>query len=293
MAATRKAPASPARKPAAKVPPPDADLPLLEAIARDPAATGPRDAHLAWCLGHDPARAELIALGKQRLVAPLANADADREAALVKKHAKRWLGPLASTLVAPRPADFEQGYLARAMFSASARKPELSVGDPRWATIEAIAFQGIPRVPIEVFLHPALQSFRKATGVSIPFFDALSSHDRPLLLQDLDTEGPDVRSLDPSFDPPALASVRSLSVSTWVRLDRAHAGWQDISWLRPLWMTRWLTRIDHVRITCPPHKPPTLLAELDAHVPPAVSACFHVGPQSFVRGPSGRFQRAP
>ncbi len=141
-------------------PPPSTNGPeLLAAIYADPSSDGARTIYGDWLTLHEDPRGEFIQLQLQRAAGTLTPAGERRETALLKKHAKAWLGPLASVISIPvwaptyaplptelcvpheslRNVSFARGFIRHL--------PELEVpmlrravyDDPIWSTVEHVA----------------------------------------------------------------------------------------------------------------------------------------------------------
>jgi uncharacterized protein (TIGR02996 family) len=113
---------------------------LLESIYAEPDDDLRRVVYGDWLVSRGDARGELIQLQLQRRAATPAPDAVAREAALLKTHGRRWLGPLGSVLsfgTSYAATTFERGFVSTADIILSVGKkltPLLT--DPSWATVE-------------------------------------------------------------------------------------------------------------------------------------------------------------
>jgi uncharacterized protein (TIGR02996 family) len=222
--------------------PTEATAAICARMAKQLAAAGERDAKLFAAIVEDPSddhartvygdhlasrgdpRGELIAL-------QLAGVDPVRAQALVKEHAKAWLGRLAP-LVELEDVRFERGFLARVALVHNA-SPELiaqTTGDPIWATVRGLRLGYGDLLPDELLRHPMMKSLEHLGGINEPRLTALLAWDRV-----------PYRSLEIDFDDghgyeqliaakPKLAALRRLTLDAYrARPERFTALWK--SWL--------------------------------------------------------------
>lgn len=113
---------------------------LLADIYANPRDDGPRLVYADFLLEQGDPRGEFITL-------QLSGREPERQAALLKKYGKEWLGPLASVISWGKGYSrtrFERGFLAFADFiQVAERKLSVIVDDPSWALVED--FMGAPR----------------------------------------------------------------------------------------------------------------------------------------------------
>ena len=96
----------------AKAPPSSTDgVELLAAIYADPSSDDARTIYADWLTSQGDPRGEFIQLQLQRAAGTATPAGVRREAALLKKYAKTWLGPLAPVISTP---SYGPAYLALA-----------------------------------------------------------------------------------------------------------------------------------------------------------------------------------
>lgn len=131
---------------------------LLRAIYAAPEDDGPRLVYADWLLERGDERGELISLSLRGEV------DAPRLAQLVRRAARRWVGPLAPVLRWPK---FHRGFVVSAVVTWHHRGNIERLGaHPAWSLIEAIDFapgadRGVPQ-----HLDPTVtRSLRELSGV--------------------------------------------------------------------------------------------------------------------------------
>ncbi|HEY0250674.1 MAG TPA: TIGR02996 domain-containing protein, partial [Kofleriaceae bacterium] len=134
---------------------------LLEAVYADPASDGAREVYADHLLGEGDPRGEFIQLQLQRAAGRTSPAGVKREAALLKKHAKTWLGSLAKVIGLPdapsavatelvvpvdayRGVNFARGFVRRLpqLFVPANRSGIYD--DPVWSTVEHV--HALPRL---------------------------------------------------------------------------------------------------------------------------------------------------
>ena len=105
-----------------------------------------------------------------------------RAATLLKKHARRWLGPLAA-VVAAKSAVFERGFPVECVARATRREQaEIEFGLREWATVERLTFAMLPSMdPAIAVLTPAMKHVRSLAGVPVDALDRLALLEWPRL----------------------------------------------------------------------------------------------------------------
>lgn len=189
---------------------------LLAEIYADPYADGPRLVYADVLLERGDPRGELISLQFERRAHGLDEKKAAREAELLARHAKRWLGNLAA-VVAPPEGDsetrFERGFLCVASILQKADKMlPLTWNDVGWSTVEEL--RGAHQETI--LRHAALFALRKLSHLSIA--DVVALGDRPTLphLADIEvvTTGLEDRGRDVLARCAGLDALRTLRLVT-------------------------------------------------------------------------------
>jgi uncharacterized protein (TIGR02996 family) len=123
---------------------------LFAEIAANPADDAPRQVLADHLLERGDPRGEFIAL-------QLSGTDPAREHALVAKHAKSWLGPLAGVVAIPK-CRFERGFLVETTIDTDATEPlRRVIGDPAWSTVERLRLGMLSSLPAELLLHPVMR----------------------------------------------------------------------------------------------------------------------------------------
>jgi uncharacterized protein (TIGR02996 family) len=155
---------------------------LLAAIYERPFEDGSRLVYADWLLERGDPRGEFITLQFKRRAGGLTEAEGKREAALLKKHGRQWLGALAPVCSFGKGyarTTFERGFLCRADIILSVgKKLEPLWRASEWRTVEALdgswplellekapltALRGIDR-PLTVETLTALQRGRLKLG---------------------------------------------------------------------------------------------------------------------------------
>jgi uncharacterized protein (TIGR02996 family) len=171
---------------------------LLAEIYANPTDDGPRLVLADMLLERGDERGELIALQFKRRDSALDDEAAAREALLLKKHGKLWLGPLAPVISFGKSysrSRFERGFLAAADFiQVVEKKLGLVIDEPAWAVVEELCgawprelifrapLRGLRRIELATVLIEELIAKRVtfpnvvelATGSSPDDFQALS-----------------------------------------------------------------------------------------------------------------------
>ena len=134
------------------------EVALLEAIYANPDDDAPRLVYADWLQERGDPRGEFIAMQLSSKRDPAA------ENALVKKHKKAWLGPLASILGGD--LEFRRGFPAKGAAKFRHQRDAEQYGALReWATVEELEFSpGMTRDDQEQwtrFVHPAMIGLRK------------------------------------------------------------------------------------------------------------------------------------
>lgn len=115
---------------------------LLAAVYAAPEEDAPRLVYADWLLERGDVRGEFISLQFKRHRGEQTPADEAHEAALLKKHGRAWLGPLAPVCSFGKGYSrtaFERGFLATADIMLSVgKKLEPLWTAPEWATVEEL-----------------------------------------------------------------------------------------------------------------------------------------------------------
>ncbi len=136
---------------------------LFRAVHEDPQSDERRLTLATALLEAGDPRGELISLqlARARVERDGGVVDAKlalREAALIRKHAKNWIGKLAAVTVRDWLV-FERGFLVAAAFhSRKSRDADAAVGAPEWSTVRILARSGFRALPAAVVLHPVMRS---------------------------------------------------------------------------------------------------------------------------------------
>ncbi|GLW34266.1 TIGR02996 domain-containing protein [Actinoplanes regularis] len=168
---------------------------LLEAVYAAPADDVPRQEYAQWLTDRGDPRGEFIALQLAAVRRDLDPVEQSREAELLARHARTWLGPLAPLAVATGTR-FRRGFVSG--LAVYARAPELMravAGNPVWSTVETLEFDHRstschPKVSAQDGIgHPALRALRSVGGLLGPTaVEACTAHgDR---LEEVAVSGP-------------------------------------------------------------------------------------------------------
>ncbi len=187
---------------------------LLEAVYQRPFDDAPRRAYADFLLERGDERGELIAL-------QLSGEDEPRQQALLEKHGKKWLGPLAPVL--GKHFEFRRGFLAVAMVKFRHQADAERYGPlPEWATVEELTWSHpnpIPQgqEPHCLFAGPHMRGLTLANGAWVPHLLAAKE---PWAIETLVTHagGPD--HLAALLASPLLPKLRRLELhavdGTWL-----------------------------------------------------------------------------
>lgn len=149
---------------------------LLAAVYAAPDDDGPRLVYADWLLEQGDPRGEFISLQFKRRRGEQTTADEAHEAALLKKHGKTWLGPLAPVCSFGKGysrSTFERGFLSTADIMLSVGKKLEPLWRAReWATVEELdgswPLELLERAPLaglrrldRVLSHETLERLRR------------------------------------------------------------------------------------------------------------------------------------
>lgn len=138
---------------------------LLAAVRADPGDRGVREVYADVLSAAGDPRGELITLQLLR-TAP------EREAALLKKHARAWIGPIAAFAESLDGFVFEDGFLAQVPpLKVDKHRVAAVYGDPVWATVHAAWYVGA--------FTPAMRALR-TTSTSVEALATLPRLDHVL-----------------------------------------------------------------------------------------------------------------
>lgn len=163
----------------ASAPPATTPESLWAAVYENPDDDRPRAVLADSLLERSDPRGEFIALQ----LAPSSDPKVlKRAATLLKKHARRWLGPLAA-VVAAKSAVFERGFPVECVARATRREQaEIEFGLREWATVERLTFAMLPSMdPAIAVLTPAMKHVRSLAGVPVDALDRLALLEWPRL----------------------------------------------------------------------------------------------------------------
>ncbi len=191
---------------------------LLARILDDPSDTNARLVYADWLLERGEPRGELIQL--QCMESDPSKAQ--RVRGLIRRHAGRWLGPVAAVT---EPADrvWDRGFLRAARLTQGHfREIREAFGHPEWATVESLDTQGHAMAG-ELLLAGGMRSLRTVTRLLAPFVGDLAKS-VPCAIEELEVlEWPEGR-LPVLERAPGLPRLRVLSVGRHTP--------QELEWLR-------------------------------------------------------------
>jgi len=186
---------------------------LLAAIYAAPFDDGPRRAYADALLEKGDERGEFIAL-------QLEGRDPKRQAALLKKHGKKWLGAIGPVL--GKSYGFRRGFLAVATVKFRHQADAEKYGSlPEWGTVEELTWSHpnpIPRgqEPWCCFVGPTMRALKIADGAWVPHLIAAK---QPWALESLIVHG------GPADQLKALTAATSLPKLERVSLQHVDAAW--------------------------------------------------------------------
>ncbi|GAA0463560.1 hypothetical protein Aca07nite_59690 [Actinoplanes capillaceus] len=147
---------------------------LLDAVYAAPDDDAPRHEYARWLTGQGDPRGEFITLQLTAEQRDLDRVEQAREAALLARHARTWLGPLAPLAVATG-IRFRRGFVNGLMVYV--RAPELMravIGNPIWSTVESLEFDHRltgchSKMSVQDGItHPVMRSLRSLGGLFGP-----------------------------------------------------------------------------------------------------------------------------
>jgi len=180
---------------------------LLAQVAAAPDDDGPRLVYADWLLERGDPRGELIALQFKRLSQALTTKETRRERALLREHARRWIGPI-EPVVDPASIRFERGFLSacRTILRTAGQRRDL-VGDPTWATVEQIETD-----EAALLTHPVMRALRRVEGLTLTTLAALGAHGAKLPIEELDLR------VDRPLGPDHLQALSGAALGRLLRL---------------------------------------------------------------------------
>ncbi|MBL8716874.1 MAG: TIGR02996 domain-containing protein [Myxococcales bacterium] len=191
---------------------------LLADVYTHPDEDGPRLVYADFLEEKGDPRAELI----QLQCAEPTPANDKRVRALLTKHGKEWLGPLAPVLGAK--CEFRRGFLAKAVVKfKNGGEAERFGSHPAWATLVDLEWSKPGQVPMGQedavgFVGPTMTNLRVARG---PSATHLLSAPAPWKIEELEVEIEDLDQFRELVISPLLPALRTL-----------HVAWQAApSWL--------------------------------------------------------------
>ncbi len=155
---------------------------LFAQVAARPDDDAPRLVLADALLEQGDPRGEFIA---SQLRATRTAAELAREKALLKKHEKAWLGPVAETTIAPSRV-WRRGFLDECYFKSNGRFDSPSTGHPAWATVRTLklrSFYGAKGLP--VLMDPVLRGVRALEDPSHDVAIAIATSDPPWAIERL------------------------------------------------------------------------------------------------------------
>jgi uncharacterized protein (TIGR02996 family) len=150
---------------------------LLAAIYAHPDDDDARLVYADWLLEQNDPRGEFINLQFRRHRGEtLTPADEKREAQLLKKHLKEWLGPLHPVTANDR--HFARGFLERCTFVPRGAATGQALDHPAWATVRelTISTQGTGDSGEGIVLQPVMRRLRSLRNCNGPLLQALLRH---------------------------------------------------------------------------------------------------------------------
>lgn len=160
---------------------------LLAAVYAAPEDDVPRAVYADWLQQRDDPLGELIALQLARRDTPPTPKAWRREATLIQKHRKAWLGPLWD-VVSHAHLAFDRGFVSEVRLRAkiSAQQLARATGDRRWTTVRALDMWGYAYA--ELLLHDVLRNVR-VLGSALPELALpLLLDERPRRIRDLEIQ---------------------------------------------------------------------------------------------------------
>jgi uncharacterized protein (TIGR02996 family) len=236
------------RRVAALVPAPSsaaaqAEDDLLAAIAAAPDEDGPRLVYADLLQEQGNPRGEFITLQFQRgRAGGLSPKEKAREAALLAKHKRDWLGPFYSPLTRTwNPDFFRRGFLAVASFGgANPADIEDCAGDVRWTTVEELFLPSARYFSCApLFEAPVFGALRTLRGAALDVVATLLRTGVAPRLETLRCSQLDRGAAEGLL---ALSHLRSLAVAPVAEEPRPSA--RDYAWMLELAVMDQLTRFD-------------------------------------------------
>ncbi len=289
-ALVREAP-SPAPAAAVAAPVVDEAMALLRAVAEDPTDDARREAYRAFLDAKGDPWAEVIALQERRFKRGTATPqDQAREDDLLKKHATRWLGPLAPVAIEPK---FARGFLVECSLIPKGTKTGPAIGDPRWATVETLHFTYHRNWGRDVFMHPVMAGVRRLEGAPTALVEELLLDPTPRVIESIELMyGVLPKVLPATLVAPGLMSLREFSISCWLfDADKSKytSTWNPPSIFADFLKSPFAARLELLRWTIHDSQVVELHDALDAHAGPAFRARVDTFYFTFLRGEDGRW----
>ncbi len=264
---------------------------LLRAVAEDPRDDARRDAYRAVLDAMGDPWAEVIVLQERRFKRGAATPeDSAREDDLVKKHARRWLGPLAPVVLEPK---FERGFLVECCLNPKGTRTGPAIGDPRWATVETLRFTYQRNWGRDVFMHPVMAGVRRLEGAPNALVEELLQDPTPRVIESIELmHGVLPRVLPATLVAPGLMSLREFSVSCWLfdaDKSKYSSTWNPPDIFADFLKSPFAARLEVLRWSIHDSQVVELHDALETHAPPAFTARVEAFYFTFLRGEDGRW----
>lgn len=289
-ALVREAPA-PAPPTSVATPVVDEEMALLRAVAEDPTDDARREAYRALLDAKGDPWAEVIALQERRFKRGTATAqELAREEDLLKKHAKRWLGPLAPVVLEPK---FARGFLVECCLNPKGTKTGPAIGDPRWATVETLHFTYQRNWGRDVFMHPVMSGVRRLEGAPNALVEELLQDPTPRVIESIELMyGVLPKVLPATLVAPGLMSLREFSISCWLfDADKSKytSTWNPPAIFADFLKSPFAARLEVLRWSIHDSQIVELHDALEAHAGNAFRARVEAYYFAFLRGGDGRW----
>ncbi len=224
---------------------PTSEAAFIASIAVDPDDDAPRLVFADWLLERNDPRGEFMTLQFRRHRGDaLSVEDEAREAALIKAHAAKWLGPFASCT---RDWRFERGCLAACALDGK-KFPAESVNHPFWATVKELGIgrrgKTSDKTTRDIVMAPVMRQLRGLRDVPAVALASIVNASEPwtrLEVLEAATYEPELSGVPPAYPPAiwkpllagtALPALKTLSLAPYMH-NELHLVFADL-WTSPL-----------------------------------------------------------